>query len=192
MKPFAFMARCQRIGVMNQYDAGVRMFDIRLRFDALSIPVLFGGLISKPFLCHGLIEYEHERNFIESIFSILDSKGDCCVRMVLETTKRDTYQENYFHWFCWYCSDVYKNIKFVGGNNRTDWLCEHPIYHFKNELPSIEHAYASATTRFPNGKRWLGFIDDLYPYDYAKRYNRKSLEKGTDKEWLMLDFVDIK
>ena len=182
MKPFAFMARCQRIGIMNQYDAGARMFDIRLRFD----------MLSKPVLCHGLIEYEHKNIFIESILSLLNYKGDCCVRMVLETTKHDAYQEACFHWFCWYCSDVYKNIKFVGGNNRTDWLCEHPIYHFRDELPSIENAYASATTRFPNGKRWLGFIDDLYPYDYAKRYNRKSIEKGTDKEWLMLDFVDIK
>lgn len=181
MKPLAFSARCQRVSVMSQYEAGARMFDIRLRYDEYGIAVL----------CHGLIEYEHSRTFIEDVLRKLNQKGDCYVRMVLETSKKSEVQEIYFLQDCRRFSEYFRNIKFFGGNNRTDWLCDNPIYSFDTPMPEIDNRYASATTRFDNDSTILRYIDDLYPLDYAKRYNRKLIKQGTALEWLMLDFVDI-
>ena len=181
MKPLAFSARCQRVSVVTQYEAGARMFDIRLRYDNIGI----------GYLCHGLIEYEHPVDFIYDVLDLLDKYGDCYVRMVLETTKPDEVQEIYFRQDCKRFSERFKHIKFIGGNNRTDWLCEHPIYEFSTPLPSIDNQYASSTSRFDCPSKVLRYIDDLYPLDYAKKYNHKILEKGTTFSWLMIDFVDI-
>jgi hypothetical protein len=58
-------------------------------------------------------------------------------------------------------------------------------------MPEIDNQYASATTRFDSDSAILRYIDDLYPLDYAKKFNHKIIEQGTIFQWLMLDFVDI-
>lgn len=185
MKPLAFMARCQRVSWDNQWLVGVRLFDVRVRFDNED------GL---AILCHGLIEYEG------SIYDTLKemdrlaetSQSDIYVRIVLEQSKPTDREKYLFLNLCKFVELTYTHLRSFGGNDRTDWLCEHPIYQFTTPMQDLDNQYASATTRFPKGKRWLRYIDDLYPLDYAKRYNHKIIEKGTSHEWLMLDFVDIR
>jgi len=123
--------------------------------------------------------------------SILDHKGSCGMRVVLETNKSDEFQEGCFRQYCRHLQNEFPNIIFCGGNNRTDWGCKHPIYDFGNPLPDIEHKYSSTTSLFPNGPKWLRRIDDLCPWYYAKHHNKENLEKGTSHEFLMIDFVDI-
>ena len=186
MKPIAFTARCQRLNITKQFMCGVRLFDIRVRFDKKG----------RPYLCHGLIEYDYDPHWILKSLSILGYHQRVYVRMVLETRKPDEWQEMQFRNYCELLELNYSNITFFGGNNRTDWECKHPIYDFKNPLPDIKHSYASATTRFPKGWKWLRHIDDLYPLGYARKYNKKNTKNlsaffGEQHEWLMLDFVDI-
>ena len=33
--------------------------------------------------------------------------------------------------------------------------------------------------------------DDWFPYLYARIMNKKNIKKGTDKEWMLLDFLHI-
>jgi hypothetical protein len=50
--------------------------------------------------------------------------------------------------------------------------------------PTCEENYSSVMP-----PKWL---DDWFPWLYAKLNNRKILSKGTDKDILLIDFVNIK
>lgn len=181
MKPFAWMARCQRVTTYEQYKFGARVFDLRVRFDK-------DGRVMP---CHGLIEFQAGTNSLTASLYILEHKGDCAVRIVLETNKPDDFQQRCFRLWCAYIHHDYPGIYFFGGNDRSDWECKHPIYDFGHSIPDIEHRYSSTTSLFPNGPKWLRRIDDLWPWYYAKHHNKENIEKGTSHEWLMIDFVDM-
>ena len=179
LKPFAFMARCQREDFGGQWLAGARLFDIRVRFDKKGYPVI----------CHGLMEYDAEPTFLDNILRYMDYG---CFRVVLEVGKRrrrDAWQEHCFYRFCEHLEFSYPYLVFFGGNDRTDWGCQHPIYRFHNPSEDLDDKYASATNLFP--LRWMRHLDDLCPIWYAKLYNRKNIEAGTTHDWLFIDFVDI-
>lgn len=176
MKPFAFMARCQRVDFGEQWLAGARLFDLRVRFDKE------GNYI----ICHGLMEYECEPTFLDNIFRYMDYGR---FRVVLETNKPDMEQEEHFYAFCYRLEHRYKKLIFFGGNNRTDWGCKNPVYEFTHGLEDLDDKYSSTTNLFPF--RWMARLDDLCPILYASLHNRKNIEKGTSHDWLMLDFVDI-
>jgi hypothetical protein len=182
------MARCQEIDADDQIKLGARWFDIRLRFTRK-------GQIR---FCHGKMEYDLTVDELKKFLKKLnDSNKEYYVRVVLETKKADEWQEKCFRAICSTLLMFYPNIKFFGGNNRTDWLCEHPIFKFEEPLPLMINAYSSATTLFPDGKRWLKFIDDLYPKFYAKKMNAKNKADYNDKHledqnvWLIMDFINI-
>ena len=179
MQPFAWMARCQQLTIEQQLQIGVRLFDFRVRFNGTElIP------------CHGLIEYKLDN--IYDYFRMFDRhKDQIYVRIVLESRNPNDNQKQQFREFCQLIESVYTCTRFFGGNDRTDWLSEHPLFKFAEPLEDIDHQYASATTRFFRGPRWLRYIDDLYPKGYARRYNFKNIVKGTSQKWLMLDFVNI-
>lgn len=172
MRPFAWMARCQRTDIGTQYISKVRMFDLRLRFH-----------VKEPIVCHGLVEYELSEKQLYAIIDGLNAADGVYMRVVLETKKADKIQDTAFYFFCKHLEEKYPNIRFFGGNNRADWECKNPIYRFDTAIPDIEHRYSS--TMRP-------FFDDLWPWIYARLHNRKNIEKGTDKEWMMIDFVDIR
>jgi hypothetical protein len=82
-----------------------------------------------------------------------------------------------FKEFCKYIEETYTEIKFWCGKNLVDWTTE---YEFSNN-PSCEEKYSSVCP--PK------IIDDWIPVVYAKLNNKKILEKGTDKDILLIDFV---
>ena len=47
LKPLAIFAKCQSLDFRQQYHAGVRCFDVRIRFDGYT-----------PVVCHGVVEYQ--------------------------------------------------------------------------------------------------------------------------------------
>ena len=180
--PFAFVGKCQRANLTKQIELGIRLFDLRVRFDRNGNPVI----------CHGLLQYAPDRS-VESLLDEIDKVNGCCVRVVLETTKPNGYQEDRFRVFCQTITHKYKHTHYFGGNNRTDWNCRKPIYDFGCKLEDIEHKYSSTTTLFPNKNwKWLQYVDDIFPYLYAKLNNKRNVKKGTLHKWLMFDFVDIK
>lgn len=180
MRLFFWMARCQKVDIAQQELLGVRMYDLRVRFDHNK----------KPVICHGLMQYEAID--LDSWLGLMNRTKDHYMRVVLETKSPNQKQEIEFILFCGTLEHKYPNIKFFGGNNRTDWSCQNPIYDFKQKLPQIDHKYSSTTTLFPNAPAWLTRIDDLYPYLYARLHNKQNYANPTPNRWLMLDFVNLR
>lgn len=172
LRPFAFMARCQSVGIAQQYERyGVRCFDLRIREKNGEIVV-----------AHGLAEYDITYRQLLDDLEYLDSKGDCYVRVIHEVrTKKEHDQSatNGFYAFCNIISYNYKNIRFWGGRNLYDWGVD---YYFVWVL-SCEEAYSSV--KKPR------LLDDWFPWLYARLHNKKLRERGTDKNVLLIDFVDI-
>lgn len=180
MKPLAFTARCQEVPLHDQFWVyGCRMFDIRLRFDKSGFPIL----------AHGVIEWDYDDTYttIYHIFDALnkwakESGDNVYVRVWLESNsemKDQASQEEQFVKLCSFIEKVYTNIHFFDGFRKYDWKV---LYQFKGPKPPFDDRYSSAN----NVKE-----DDLFPKKYAKKYNKKILEEGTDKEYLLIDYVNI-
>lgn len=174
MKLLKFAARCQSADIRTQYEKyGVRCFDLRIRFKEGS---------NEPVLAHGIIEYKYSYPSLIDDLCYLDTKGDCCIRVLHEARNERQYtmqsiQE--FKRFCHYYSSIYGNIKWWCGRNLYDWK-EDYIFNYQ---PSCEERYASVCK--PR------IIDDWWPWFYAKTRNKKIREEGTDKDVFLIDFVNI-
>lgn len=168
--PFNFMARCQSKSIKEQYELGVRLFDIRIAYDNTG----------KPHFRHGLMRY---KGTVEPVFVYLNEMGGCHVRIILEeySDDRTETQENAFFLDCKTWASKYPGIRFCCGTRKWDWK---PLAGFADIEGKILHRYASM-----QGDR----LDDLLPWLYAKRHNAKSLaEYDQFNGYLMLDFVGTK
>lgn len=170
--PFAFMAKCQKYDIRTQYEKyNVRCFDLRVLFKK-------GQFI----VAHGFFEYKCTLEDIERDLDWLNKKGDVYVRILHEVRRKKQYtSENIglFKNICEFFSKSYKNIKFWCGRNLYNWEVD---YQFDNE-PTCHEDYSSVSK--PK------YIDDWFPYIYAKINNKKIKEKGTDKDILLIDFVNL-
>ncbi len=166
--PFRFIARCQSKSIEEQYEKyGVRMFDLRITFKNLV-----------PEFRHGLIAY---KGSVEDTIKYLNSLNDkIYVRLTLETSKEDTIQEGLFTCLCSRWKTQYKNIKFFNGRRKFDWK---QIYNFGTKEPKITQLISSMTW-----KKW----DDWFPYLYARIMNKKNISNYKKKDWLLIDFINIK
>ena len=172
MKALAFTAKCQAVPIKEQYEQyGVRCFDLRVKFD--------GGV---PVVVHNIIEYELSEHELADTLYWLDAKGDVYVRVLLDIRNEKGYtaeQRGMFVDFCYDIERAFKKIKFWCGRTLYDWSV---LYEFKNN-PSCEEKYSSVCP--PK------IIDDWWPYLFAKKNNKRILQEGTDKDFLMIDFVNI-
>lgn len=173
MKPFAFMARCQSKSIQEQYEKyGVRLFDLRVRFNK-------DGEI---YFAHGIVEYKCDCIGILHVLDYLDTKN-APVRIMLEN-KDGSHEEEFKEW-CKYFEESYPNIKFFGGRNKWTWK---QIYKFKNSEFDIENKYSSCNyNNSTTGSIW----DDWFPWLYAYKNNKINRKKGTYRDYLMIDFVEI-
>lgn len=172
MYPFRFMARCQSKTIKEQYSKyNARMFDLRVYFK--------DGV---PRFRHGLITYKGD---VFNVLNYLNSKKDVEVRMILEDTKADLYQEEAFKSFCAFIVKNYDSIKFFGGRRKSDWKV---IYDF-NYYPTYLDKYSSVNNETTN---YTGTVlDDWFPWIYAKFHNKKNIKEGTTRKYLFIDFVNI-
>lgn len=102
LMPFTFMAKFQSLTIQEQYNAGVHLFDIRVK-------IVKGRIYSG----HGLMTYKVNFN---DIFSFLHIKGDCQVHLLLESGNEDT-----FVWFVNEVKRTFPKITFLGGQRKKDW-----------------------------------------------------------------------
>lgn len=185
MRPFHFMARCQDVDYIKQYNLGVRVFDLRVSFGK-------DGYIQ---IRHGAMEFDVSGQYLNDFFAFLNDKGNCYVRVILEFNKEPKdieYQEFRFKYICKKFEYFYPGIKFFGGNRKYDWKV---IYEFNNkDIPTLVDRYSSTTSLFKSDSKFLRIIDDLYPKLYAKLRNKKNF-KEFDKDsndYLFVDFVEIR
>ena len=127
---FSFLFRCQVKTIDEQYDSGVRVFDI----------ALFRKSNGKGCFKSGNVIYD-AFSFYEP-FNILNKKGDCYVRLTLEETKKDSKRsdidkiEDKFKWYCWALQMMYPNIIFFGGYRKYD---RNTLFEFKDKLEDDEY-----------------------------------------------------
>lgn len=177
----SFVCRCQKLNIQEQYNAGVRLFDLRLRMsDYYHWGVSHGSAFFKI-------------NFFEDL-KWLNEKGDCYVRIVLEYNKKPDFSswiENYFCEVCEFYELTFPKIKFFGGNRKWDWNI---VYKFKNPDEPLLDRYSSTTSLFKSDNKFLRIIDDWWPWLYAKLRNKKIVkeynENGPFDKWLFIDFVN--
>lgn len=174
MKPFAFMARCQSADILTQYHKyGVRCFDLRVRLDRLGRSVM----------AHGFAEYGFTAGSgLYGDLHMLDLQGDAMVRVIHEVRGKKGHTEESVRWFRGFCesiADRYPNIRFWCGRNLYDWEKD---YDFGDD-PSCEEFYASV--RRPR------LLDDWWPWLYAVSHNWSVKNDGTDKDVLLIDYVNI-
>ena len=139
MRPFAFMARCQRVSWTAQVFGGVRLFNLRVRFADKN---------GSPVICHGLMEYEGR------VYDLLQAMNNSAynlgepffVRVVLESKNPTERDIRLFEGFCAVITNLYPRLRFFGGNDRSDWRCAHPHYNFKTPLQDLDDKYSSTTT----------------------------------------------
>lgn len=119
MWPFA---KCQSMDYKEQYDFGVRFYDLRIRF-----------IDGTPYFAHGEVEFCDVDAY--TVLDYLNSKGDCAVNLVLEnSSKIGTGQNDPFIALCKESLEKYKNIHFIGGWAK--YPDDHPIV-FQFDTPGV-------------------------------------------------------
>lgn len=163
--PFKFIAQCQDLTIEEQYEFGIRNFDLRISYTK------DGELEFR----HGLIAYKGD---VLKTLEYLNSRSEpVYVKFWLECTKEDLRQEELFKFDCKSFEEQYSNIKFYGGKSKA----KSNLYNFKNTEPQHNSKFASLQPPL---------IDDLWPKLYAKLHNKKTKEKY-NTGLLVLDFVEI-
>ena len=120
--------KCQNLSLEEQYEFGVRFFDLRIRFDEKAT----------PYFAHGLLEF-HEKA-VTDVLAFLDQKQDCIVNLVMESFgKVKDSQDHLFIDFCKQAEDQYKYITFVGGWSKYP-ESGHSLYSFtpKKQIREVE------------------------------------------------------
>lgn len=183
-KIIPFVARCQSVDYIKQYELGAIGFDLRLFWDKK------GNLEFR----HGIVSYP-----ADNIWKVLDFIRDhnLYVRILFELRsynkkhiKNIDELKNKFREFCKEIEDKYPTVKFYGGCATCDW---EQLYVFKNDehIPEIG-LYSSNTSLFKSSNKFLSVIDDLCPWIYAKLMNRKNMKKYKDSEqYISIDFINI-
>lgn len=177
MKFIKFTAKCQNLDIVEQYKSGVSCFDLRIRYKK-----------GKYYISHGLIDYLSfddlkEDNPLFTNLVYLNLVKGCKVRVLHDVrNKRDYTLESQakFKVLCYKLVKTFPNIKFFCGRNLVDWEID---YKFDNKEYTIADAYASV--KKPKS------IYAIWPWLYSKLNNKSIFEKGTDKDILLVDFVDI-
>jgi hypothetical protein len=177
-RPFAFMARCQRVDIRTQYELGVRCFDLRLRVNN------DGNL----YIAHGLCEYQYTIQNLSRDLNWLDQKGDCYVRVLHEARYKWQYTEasrGSFGYICAIMVKEFPNIRFFGGQNLYNWELDFNFQEGKDEVdePTVDERHASVSK--PK------LLDDWWPWLYAWVHNEAIKITGTDKDILLVDYIDM-
>lgn len=164
--PFQFIARCQNLTIQEQYNKGIRTFDIRISYDKNNIAEFR----------HGLISYKGN---VYSILEWLNSQRDPIkVRILLEELKESSLKETLFIKDLHEWITLFPNISFYEGRRKFDW--KQLI-----TLPSLETVQLISSMQ---GNK----IDDLWPWLYAKLHNKKNVKQYFDCDKLvLLDFIEI-
>ena len=172
MRLIAWTARCQSDCIAEQYLDGVRCFDLRIK----------RGKDGNLCVAHGLVEYDITKTELFGQVYELDARGDVYIRVLHEVRNESELTLEELDWFRHMCYDlqqVFRNIKFFCGRNLVNWNID---YFFSQSELSIEDGYGSV--RHPRS------IYALWPWVYAWLHNDIELAFGTEKEVMMIDFVN--
>jgi len=190
LKPIGFIGRlanifnrCQSRSYEEQYERGVRVFDIRISFKDNNRNVIFRN---------GRTAY-YTFSFFE-VIHFFNKKMDCTVRLSLDSTNAvdPDFQRSRFLEVCNYIEEIYPFVKFCGGTRLSNDEC---LYLFK-------HEHENGTSRqidifFDGTSRWNKFcgwcrksLRAICPRLHAWLFNNYYIQRFSDQDGLLiLDFV---
>lgn len=179
LRPFTWVARCQKHNLQLQYMDGARCFDLRLRYNE-----------EKKIweTAHGLATFvggEDWKEDLKEMNVFLSNKNPVCCRVLLEDTifNQSIAQDYAFYDVCKWLEETFPNIKFFGGwPTRRRW--RQNIYNFQHKEPTLYDMYSSSCLANAKNKIW--------PWLYARKHNHENIERGTSLDYLFIDFVNIK
>lgn len=167
MLPFA---RCQSKTAAQQYDAGARCFDVRVRFDKRT---------GAPQFAHGLLLLRG--NVLAELKRLsLHAKGEMLyLRVVLEDTKAHPYNETEFKTFCRFLqSNFHGSYTLFQGNRKGDWK---QVVDF-----DFKPALAQCVGSMAEDARWH---EKIVPWLYARRMNRRNMANPPQADIAIYDFI---
>lgn len=167
MIPFA---RCQRLTIRGQFYAGVRCFDLRIRFRRDGAPCFAHGMMTLRGNVQGTL----------MIINALAYYAKCpvYVRLVLEDPQCRTWQAQLFRTFCKVYEEDFPLLTFFQGNRKGDWA---QVYEFKAK-PILAQCVGSMAT----DARWY---EKLIPWFYARRRNKENLANPPSADIALYDFL---
>lgn len=170
LRPFHFVAKTQKYDYKKQYELGARMFDIRLRYNSKTQTWDFA---------HGIMRFDTNIDEVLGYFNSLPEP--IYIRMLLEYNRPVKNIEEISAEYVHYCDALrkqYANLIFFEFRRKYDWK---ELYTYPGmPYPSIYQASSSCTT---------GVFDDWWPWLYARLNNKDNICQGTDKEWMLLDYI---
>lgn len=180
LNPFA---RCQSLSIEEQYNRGVRMFDIRVRPHTEEA-------------AHGLVTYDVD---VDKVLIWLDvmAKSEhteiyirlCCENNVSDLSECDAI------WFKKYWEDCvlsYPNLHFCGGYIKKGW---HKLIDVRDpkylELYRTFNVYKAKNGWKNKLKSIWKYVKHPLPKYWAKKDNAEYIEECGDYDgYLMLDFIE--
>lgn len=180
LNPFA---KCQSLSIEEQYNRGVRMFDIRVRPHTGEA-------------AHGLITYDVD---IDKVLTWLNERAQaehteiyirlCCENNVSDLSEWD---DDWFRWFWQDCKSKYKHLNFCGGYMKKGWFklidCKAPEY---LELYRTFNVYKAKQGWKAKLRSIVEYILHPTPKYWAKKDNAEYIEEYEDYNgFIMLDFVE--
>ena len=186
MAIYYITTRCQSKNIYEQFDSGVRVFDLRI----CSRRYMAGGLYNWIF-AHGIVKFDEKiraYDVINELYKLAkDNNTKVYVRLILEQCN-DIIDERNFIDFCYTMHNKMsgKYMEFFGGNRRSDW---ERLYMFpKKELDFNDINNNQWVSSMTKDARWY---EKICPYLYAKRMNSTNLNKMSYLTNLF-DFVPVK
>ena len=177
LKLFRFAAQCQDVDIATQYlTYKVRCFDLRLQFDDEG----------HTKIVHGSMTFDYNWEDVLNDLAFLNIKKDCYVRVIHDVRTESAHTPLRISYFQNRCKELlvkFPNIVFWNGRNLYNGEKD---YVFKPSTDKITCEELYSSVRYPK------YLDDWFPRLYALIMNHKNRKKGTDKDILLIDFVNYK
>ena len=175
---FNFKYKCQNKDILEQYNSGVRLFDIRIRYKEKPDPII----------CYGPVDYDISWSKVlfdlENLNKISTSDDKIYIRLTLEPKKSGSnrYQEKRFSSTCRDLENKFPGLGFFGGQRRSDWK---QVYEFKKQANlHIKRAYASSVCS--GGLIWPWYFSKT---EKNKIWEEFILDYSDNFKWFMTDYV---
>lgn len=165
MYPFRFIAKCQSLTIKEQFDRGVRLFDIRISYNKNNKREFKHGLISYKGDVYKTLEWLNSQNTPIQIRIILEDNKPFYIRDFLFAKDIHTFKEDF------------PNLSFYEGRRKCDW--DKVV-----NLPELEVIQ-------PVSSMCKNKLFSIWPWLYAKLFNKKNIKTYSDKT-LLIDFIEIR
>lgn len=191
LRPFKWMARCQKVDYKTQHEKyGVNAFDIRLFWDKNGKLEFRHGYFAYPADDFDeILKYCEDNNIICRIIFEERAMPKYLVKRSEKMNLAEKFDET-----CKYIETKYPKLVCYSGRNCRTWKV---IHKFAKSDPREIGLYSSVTSLFKQESEFLKKIDDFCPYIYAKLMNRKNMEMIPEIEgWgdnviVQYDFINI-